>query len=63
MQTLREEREKFLGFKVTGEKRSQEYLVGARHFSPAFVMSWMEAAQSWVKQNSVKWGIITSKSK
>nr|XP_048691040.1 zinc finger protein RFP-like [Caretta caretta] len=26
LQTLREEREKFLGFKVTGEKRSQEYL-------------------------------------
>ncbi|KAM7146134.1 zinc finger protein RFP-like [Macrochelys suwanniensis] len=26
LQTLREEREKLLGFKVTGEKRSQEYL-------------------------------------
>uniref|UniRef100_A0A8C3FXX9 Zinc finger protein RFP n=1 Tax=Chrysemys picta bellii TaxID=8478 RepID=A0A8C3FXX9_CHRPI len=27
LKTLREEREKLLGFKVTGEKRSQEYLV------------------------------------
>ncbi|XP_044838456.1 E3 ubiquitin-protein ligase TRIM41-like [Mauremys mutica] len=35
LKTLREEREKLLGLKVTGEGKSQEYLVGACCYEPA----------------------------
>ncbi|XP_075765621.1 zinc finger protein RFP-like [Pelodiscus sinensis] len=39
LKTLRAERKKLLGLKVSRERRSQEYLVGACHYELAFLTS------------------------
>uniref|UniRef100_A0A674K0U0 Tripartite motif containing 39 n=1 Tax=Terrapene triunguis TaxID=2587831 RepID=A0A674K0U0_9SAUR len=45
LQTLREEREKLLGFKVTGEKRSQEYLKQTETVRQKIVSEFQELRQ------------------